>query len=369
MASDDWLSGDWITDELERRIAASPELAERLERMSVEEADEFGEALAHSVVGATDGIVDPLIANLDSRQAKMLKEHRKMQSKFERGIARHWGKALDAYYTLFVTCREFGEMFNQFHSAKAKEENDFRFTALVQLHARACCTASEIYALLRTGHASGAQARWRTLHELSVVSAILSDTDQELSERYLLHATVEGYLGLEDYQSYCEVLGETPFTEREVEEMVKDVRTLTNRFGTPYGKEWGWAAELTKPGQPTFRKLEAIAGFNHFHPIYRFACHHVHAGSKGLEMALIEFQGQTAMLAGPSVYGIEVGHSALLSLVNVTIALMIHGRDDGVTPMVIVTEKVIMKLAERAGEMLYESALQVESVGANSVAL
>jgi hypothetical protein len=39
---------------------------------------------------------------------------------------------------------------------------------------RACLVGSEIYGLPRTGHAAGAQARWRTLHELAVVASTLA---------------------------------------------------------------------------------------------------------------------------------------------------------------------------------------------------
>jgi hypothetical protein len=61
----------------------------------------------------------------------------------------------------------------------------------VRLHSRACLVASEVRALLASGHPFGAQARWRTLHELGVVAFILRMSDKEVAERYLLHEVAQ----------------------------------------------------------------------------------------------------------------------------------------------------------------------------------
>ncbi|MDQ2873309.1 MAG: DUF5677 domain-containing protein [Actinomycetota bacterium] len=50
---------------------------------------------------------------------------------------------------------------------------------------------SEVQSLLRSGHAAGAQARWRTLQELAVTVFVLGERDAGLSERFLLHCEVE----------------------------------------------------------------------------------------------------------------------------------------------------------------------------------
>jgi len=85
---------------------------------------------------------------------------------------------------------QLGETYNRVHRRSAARRQDFVFEALTRLHARALLTASEVLALLRTGHASGANARWRTMHEISVVAQFLSKHGGPTAERYLLFDVV-----------------------------------------------------------------------------------------------------------------------------------------------------------------------------------
>ena len=43
---------------------------------------------------------------------------------------------------------------------------------LIRLHGKAVLTAREVLTLLRNGYSSGAFARWRTLHEVRVMSCL-----------------------------------------------------------------------------------------------------------------------------------------------------------------------------------------------------
>lgn len=69
------------------------------------------------------------------------------------------------------------------------------------------------HALLR---AQGARARWRTLHELAVVSAILGTGDDELSERLLLHAAAEAYEDARLHEKHRSRTGREPLSPDEV---------------------------------------------------------------------------------------------------------------------------------------------------------
>jgi len=61
---------------------------------------------------------------------------------------------------------------------KAAAQNDYQFEALVRLQAGAARVAGEIYALLLSGYASGAHARWRTLHEIAVTALFIAQRGQ-----------------------------------------------------------------------------------------------------------------------------------------------------------------------------------------------
>ena len=66
------------------------------------------------------------------------------------------GPALDRYECVRVCCLEAGEDFHTRHS-RHPDGSDLKRSALTLLHARACLVASEVQALLRSGHAAGAQ--------------------------------------------------------------------------------------------------------------------------------------------------------------------------------------------------------------------
>src|SRR2546427_402558 len=71
------------------------------------------------------------------------------------------------------------------------KKNRYKNEVIHQLYGRACRTMSEIERLLSGGYADGALARWRTLHEIYIISEIISSGNDDLAERYLAHEIVE----------------------------------------------------------------------------------------------------------------------------------------------------------------------------------
>ncbi|MCW2933113.1 MAG: hypothetical protein JWM19_4075 [Actinomycetia bacterium] len=172
----------------------------------------------------------------------MLREHKAIRDGFERRLQQRWGPALNLYECVYVCCLEAGEALQIKHGAGAGQGVDAKFSALTLLHGR--MVTSEIYGLLRTGHAAGAQARWRTIHELAVVAFTLAASDSDISERFLLHRGVEQYKDAERYQEHCEDLGYEKFSDEEMEQMRRASDDLVARYGTDYKRDWGWAKPL-----------------------------------------------------------------------------------------------------------------------------
>lgn len=112
----------------------------------------------------------------------MLRDHGRVRRRFERNLLKCWGKALDSLEVVYVAALEAGADFNDRQRAGAAEDGDLVFEALVGLHARACVAASEVSSLLRTGHAAGALARWRTLHECAVISSVIGERGRQPGE-------------------------------------------------------------------------------------------------------------------------------------------------------------------------------------------
>jgi hypothetical protein len=142
--------------------------------------------------------------------------------------------------------------------------------------------ASEVQGLLRSSHAAGAQARWRTLHELAATAFVLGGSDPEISERFLLHRHVERYKDALQYQQYCETLGYKRFSDNEMAEFRQLHDEVVARYGPPYKNDWGWAMSLVPAGESaSFSKLERLAGLEHFKPWFRLSSHGIHSGATG----------------------------------------------------------------------------------------
>ena len=161
-----------------------------------------GDTLTQAMEQGFETITEERILDMQQRMPQIIAERRADRAGFEARLYARWRRALDLFEAIMVIAQESGQEFNQKHRAGASQNEDHVFDALSRLHARACLIASEVLALLRSGHASGAHARWRTLHELAVVAYFIEKHGEEVAERYLLHYMVESAKSAEEYQIY-----------------------------------------------------------------------------------------------------------------------------------------------------------------------
>ena len=73
--------------------------------------------------------------------------------------------------------------------------------------------------LLKAGYADDAHARWRSLHEMSVVGYMISQNGQELAEKYLLHEAVQQYRLAVEHRRYAGRIDAEPISDDEFEEL------------------------------------------------------------------------------------------------------------------------------------------------------
>ena len=321
--------------------------------------DLIARALEKATAAAADVLADRLLADAP----RMLREQRNIRHDFEQHLHLRWGPALDLYECVRVCCLEAGE---DFHARQCRhpDDNDLKRSALTLLHARACLVASEVQGLLRSGHAAGAQARWRTLHELAVIAFVLGGNEPEISERFLLHRHVERYKDALQYQQYCEALGYERFSDEEITEFLQLHDEVITRYGPPYKNDWGWAMSLFPSGEAaSFSKLERLAGLEHFKPWFRLSSHGIHSGATGA-VHIRDFYGRgDVMLAGPSNAGLaDPGNGALISLHQVTAAMLIYGSSHGPEPQDLLTLKAVARLLDQAQQAFLEvhQALEAE---------
>jgi hypothetical protein len=83
-----------------------------------------------------------------------------------------WGKPLGRLRMLLTMSREWCGEINARESSKRRSKNRESRKLLIRLLVRGCQVTDEILCLLENGFADGAMARWRTLHEITVVAAV-----------------------------------------------------------------------------------------------------------------------------------------------------------------------------------------------------
>ena len=286
--------------------------------------DVFLQNLTETIPEIASEISEHILKRLKRNASSMLKDWKTQRMSFESNLARVWRKPLDLLETLRAIALKAGDKFNQEFRATASEKQYYVFEVLTHLHARACQIGSEILILLRSGHADGAHARWRSLHEIIVVGIFIKSAGNEIAERYLLHDLVDSYKAARQYQEHCNTLGYEPLSEQEFNEIKSSYEHLINRFGLSYKCDYGWAAPVLEKKMPTFRDIEEKVEMDYLRPFYKLACHNVHANPKGVFFKLGLYPGnRDILLAGPSNIGLaDPGQATALSLGQITVALL-----------------------------------------------
>ncbi len=303
-------------------------LEQSLERLAIEHADLGEERLAKAIGTAikeqVPDVAKILLHDLKAKAPEMLREHRELDTGFRARNYQRWREGLDLLCMLIVIAEESGSDFNTEFRPQAVKQNNLVFEAVCSLHARAVLIAREVLCLLEGGFADGALARWRSLHEITVVSAFLSERDNQLAERYLLAREAQKYKAIIEYQDRSPRTGLEPFGEKEIQQAKALRDKLVQKYGAAIQRDYGWAAEALGK-DPTFRNLEEAAGLDHLRPYFRWASDHVHAGHKPHTTLLGTSESpQSILLAGQSNSGLtEPAAQTALSLAQATAALLL----------------------------------------------
>lgn len=247
-------------------------------------------------------IVQDRVAQLGETDRLRLRKRRRVRRRalFRERLTGYWGDALDALEELIATCAELGDLLGRTHGL----DSDL-FTTLELLRTRAVQIGWEVHQLSSAGYADGAYARWRTLHELAVVLEFIKSFGEEAAVRYLEHAHIKNRKVLREYNECHEQLGYPPIPQEELDRSEKFREGLLDRYGSEFGKEWGWAAKACGISNPSFVDLRKSAGYGHWKAHYGMANHAVHAGPHGVLFRLGHpLNSPPLPLSGPSLIGI-----------------------------------------------------------------
>jgi hypothetical protein len=287
-------------------------------------AEDFGASVAKQVMPLADKLAKLYLSSVSRRDYEGMRLRRGDMERFRKNLRTRWGRAFESYERFLAVATDAGSAANTYlRSGKAGKPGAL-VEAMSRVHARACHVAGEVLALLESGYADGAHARWRTLHELAVVAAVLSEHDDDLAERYLHHEVVESHKAAVQFNEHAGDLGEKPLSKREMQELASQERALRERYGADYAKRYGWAAKVLNNSNPNFDQLERAASVKHLRPYYKLASYNAHATPKGINYRLgLRGPSSEILLAGPSNAGLEeAGRFAAHSLLTTTLCLL-----------------------------------------------
>ncbi|WP_048051392.1 DUF5677 domain-containing protein [Methanosarcina soligelidi] len=159
-----------------------------------------------------------------------LQENNDEIENFKKRVNNFWKKPLDLLDLLLIYSRQMGSKFNKEMRTIAEKENDYVFLALTRLHAKACLVSQEIAILMKHGYASGAHARWRSLHEIAVTALFIKEHGNEVAEQYLNYRYIESYYAMRQYKVHAKKLNYEPLEEEE--ENTTNVKNFCNYSGS-----------------------------------------------------------------------------------------------------------------------------------------
>ena len=258
------------------------------------------------------------------RQAKsILKEIKSERRKFTDYHNKIWGKPLDLLDALISLSLELGSEFSQKFDFTISNDNEIILGVLTRLHARGCQVSSEILTLLRSGFADGAHARWRTLHEISVIAQFIAMNEKDVAERYVAHSAVADYQRAQQYRKYSDDLSYAPMPDEDFDTIKSNFDEVLKKYGSNFRFDYGWASEVLGNPKLNFTNIEEKVNESHMQPFVKLAHVNIHAGSKGIFSRLGSPPNNDLLVAGASVFGVgEPGQNTAYTISNLTSTLL-----------------------------------------------
>ena len=246
---------------------------------------------------------------LDSikKDAKVgISQSRRERRGFERRLSKHWAKPLHLLELTVEIAQEVAGEVGETVAAEEVKVDEHTFRALWAIHARGCQMSRAILALLRSGFADDAHARWRSLHELAAVSSFISKHGDGVAEKYLLHDVVQRRKLARAYKEHEVRAKLDPLTQAEMDDIEGEYQSLIGKFGNEFAEDYGWAASALGNKRPTLLNIEEDVGLDHLRPYYQMANHNVHGNSHAAFFKLGVFEPDRANSPRwPEQYGIS----------------------------------------------------------------
>lgn len=298
--------------------------------------------------------------SLDKKNLEFIAESQIELDGFHKRLFNTWATPLTRFSSLIAMCMEVGDEINREYRESGKYAISAKRNATTRIHARSVQIANEVACLARGGYADGAMARWRSLHEASVIIAVLSRNDEVLSDRFMDHQVVNRFKAATEYNNHQADLDFQSFDMKELDDMKSASDAMIDKYGKHFLSDYGWANEVLKSAKfssnrPGFRDIENHVSLNFMRPYYGFASKNIHSGvdSIGYKLGLSMTQ-EDILLTGPSNEGlIDPIQLASFSLIFSTVELINTSPNDERT--------IIENVLWRWHEMLKLELVEAES--------
>ncbi|MBE6173206.1 MAG: hypothetical protein E7153_10250 [Enterococcus faecium] len=307
---------------------------------------------------------DPLYESLINQAPTMYEEHRLEQQEFEARLQMKW---LDAFYGLksvITISEEIGTGLIDEFLENSKKDDGTSFVPLeydiaFKLHGKSVVVSKEILTLLQSGYSDAAISRWRTLHEISVILSLITDTlenntdlAKELAIRFYNRSIVE------------EFKIEKIDNKRNSDEFISlkaQVEEIKNNYGEKFiYEDYEWARPVLPQikGRIYFSNLEKKTGNTKLTSYYKMANNQIHSTSFGLYKSFGDmYDSGIGVIFGPSNYGLSIpGQLTIISIIRSTSSLLTV--DSTLDKMMIIS--VLQKFFERYSSVFDDIQTRIE---------
>jgi hypothetical protein len=312
-------------EELEELFSSS--LAETIDNLTEEEKKKLKKFKAKDFKDLVEKFVDAISDGYIQAVTKDKGFHRLRDRiygvGFRRRLRKRWSGYINQYEILTQTCIE------AVTRLRAEVGNSKRNTphlgVMIRLHARCLRINGEILTLSLNGYGNAALARWRSLHEATVVLAAISKLGEDASEAFIAYSAVESYKAMKIFNTHAPKLGEKRFTRKQLGKALKAKNDAVRKYGPQIKQEYGWANLYSKKKINTFKDLEKYFGPEHLRPYYKWSSYSVHTNIKtistGEEADAISKSG--IVLIGPSDRGFEDAlQLSALTIAHATVVML-----------------------------------------------
>lgn len=254
-----------------------------------------------------------------------LKDYEYRTDRFIANLNIRWFESFDLLRLFNIISYEISESIAYNGAKYCTEDKKTTFKLLLKLHARAIKTSQEILVLITNGFADGALARWRTLHELSVIFLFIAKNGEGTAQRYLEYSVVEQRKKIKAYSCTAQCLSFEKISEEDQQRIENSVKSLKDKYGNKFTEEFGWTNNIIPNNRIYLNDLEKNVELDELHAFYKFACDPIHAGVNGTLFSLGDLNepNMTFSISGASNVGFtEPGQLTAYSLLKINKALV-----------------------------------------------